>query len=119
MTDSKVILEKPWLSLKNERVDICENCQKETGKLKIEVKNVKEDDYTDTNRVRRHGNVAELSINVRSDSSKDKTITVYEGQRFEIDTYSVFVEKISAGVKSAPGLIGTALGGVTLKIKYN
>jgi len=113
--DDEVIIKRPWLT-KEAVVDICENCKKDFGDLKIGAKRVREDDYLDANAKKQHGNVVELSILVRGDDSKSKTITVYEGQSFEIGAYSILVEKIDIGVKADPGLIGTAMGGVTLKI---
>lgn len=108
-------LKKPWLDTKDARLDICENCQKEFGDLRIEVKDVREDDYADNDGIKKHGNVAELSY-VYGDSSQEETVTVYEGQRFEIGIYSVLVEKVDLGAKADPGLTGTAMGGVTLRI---
>ena len=58
--DSEVILKRPWLNSQNDKVDICENCQKDFGDLKIEVKNIKESDYIDTDGIKQYGNVAEL-----------------------------------------------------------
>ena len=113
--DDEVIIKRPWLE-KETVVNICENCQKDFGDLKIDVKRVMEDDYLDANAKKQHGNVVELSISARGDSSESRTLVVYEGQRFEIGAYSILVEKIIIGVKADPGLIGTAMGGITLKI---
>lgn len=111
--------EKVFLSrIKTATLVICEDCKKDFGDLRIDVKNLKEDDYVDANGEKQRGNVAGLVLSARDGSFKNKVMVVYEGQSFRIDKYDVLVEKIDIGVKADTGLIGTAMGGVRLKITH-
>lgn len=78
-------------------VEVQQSTQAQVGDLRIGLGYVRKAQYTDASGATRRGLVAGLWIFFRGDTSKDKTVDAYPGQRILVGSYALYVEEIRGG----------------------
>lgn len=82
-------------------IEVVSGGQVTVDNLRIGLGYVRKTKYTDDTGVERRGLVAGLWIFVKGDKSKNRQGKFYEGQQFQVDKYSLHVEKIRGGSKGS------------------